>query len=129
MISKLSSPYRFYNRSAHVTGAVALKCYSKNSIDKFATIGGTGLPIYQTMLIYFTIGREISCGSHKFEELHNVRDEQLRSVLCLLPLSSLLQITSSALSIGLLVKRETTSCEFNISSSSIMILAMYAKVI
>ena len=41
------------------------------------------------------------------------------------PFSNLLQITSSGLSIGMLMKKQTTSCELNISSSSILIPAMY----
>ena len=47
MISNISSPYRFNNRDAHVTCAVAIACCSKNSAFKYtawATSTGLCLP-------------------------------------------------------------------------------------
>ena len=45
--------------------------------------------------------------------------------LSLLSFPSLLQIIYNACSTGILVKRETTSCELNISSSLLMVPFMY----
>ena len=52
IFSKTSSTYRFHRRGRQSMGAVAMACYSRNSIKKLATMGLTGLPMAAPKRLY-----------------------------------------------------------------------------